>query len=39
LTIVPLSLSIDVLRYRLYEIGIIFNCTLIYGLLTAMLSV
>jgi hypothetical protein len=37
LTIVPLSLSIGVLRYRLYDIDIIINRTLVYGSLTAML--
>jgi hypothetical protein len=37
LTIVPLSLSIAVLRYRLYEIDLIINRTLVYGSLTAML--
>ena len=39
LTIVPLSLSIAVLRYRLYEIDILINRTLVYGSLTAMLAV
>ena len=37
LTIVPLSLSIAVLRYRLYEIDLLINRTLVYGSLTAML--
>ena len=37
LTIVPLSLSIGVLRYRLYDIDIIINRALVYGALTAML--
>src|SRR5215203_3145879 len=37
LTIVPLSLSIGVLRYRLYDIDIIINRTIVYGSLTATL--
>jgi hypothetical protein len=37
MTIVPLSLSIALLRYRLYEIDLIINRTLVYGSLTAML--
>jgi hypothetical protein len=37
LTIVPLSLSIAVLRYRLYDIDVVINRALVYGLLTAML--
>jgi hypothetical protein len=38
LTIVPLALSIAVLRYRLYEIDILINRTLVYGSLTALLA-
>jgi hypothetical protein len=38
LTIVPLSLSIAVLRYRLYEINLLINRTLVYGTLTAALA-
>jgi hypothetical protein len=38
LTIVPLSLSIAVLRYRLYDIDLVINRTLVYASLTVMLS-
>jgi hypothetical protein len=38
LTIVPLSLSIAVLRYRLYDIDVVINRTLVYGSLTLMLG-
>ena len=38
LAIVPLSLSIAVLRYRLYDIDIIINRTIVYGSLTLMLA-
>jgi hypothetical protein len=36
-TIVPIAVGFAVLRYRLYEIDIIINRALVYGLLTAML--
>ena len=39
LTIVPLSLSIGVLRYRLYDVDLLINRTLVYGSLTATLVV
>jgi hypothetical protein len=38
LTIVPLSLSIAVLGYRLYDIDVVINRTLVYGTLTVMLG-
>jgi hypothetical protein len=38
LTIVPLSLTISVLRYRLYDIDVVINRTLVYGSLSVMLG-